>query len=139
MFASFDPWLFEGLAGVARAPGSRGWGALRVAPPGPRDGLAGLTWAAADVDTPLGRAGAAWAAAGGGAPFALRATVPPGARADVVLPFPPGAATVREGGAPVWRGGAFVAGVDGVGAGAAEGGSVVLRVGSGVYEFTVEV
>ncbi len=139
MYGAPGAFYYTSLAGLRRAPGSRSWRALLLAPPTNASGVwADLSAAAAQQDTPMGAVAVAWAL--GGAGYALNATLPPGATATVVVPTlrPAAEALVEEGGEPVWRGGAFVPGVPGVAAGAAsaDGESVVLTVGSGVFSFT---
>ena len=249
MFGSSGAWYFWGLAGLARAPGSRSWASLAFAPPTLASGVtADLSSASASVDTPMGRVASAWRAAastggtvcgsiyeegsltlacdGGGnfssvafasfgtpagdcasglarnascdaaasaavasaacvgrpsctlwanasvfggdpclgvrkslavalrgacanasppAPvFSLSVELPPNAAGTAAVPTPgdPGPAggvVITEGGAPVWRAGAFVRGVPGVtgGAAAADGTAVVFALGSGAYAFEV--
>ena len=70
--------------------------------------------------------------------FRVQATVPVGGVARVRVPMPAGAAVIREGGAVVWKGGAFVPGAaPGVKSGAAlaNGEGVEFSVGSGEYSF----
>jgi hypothetical protein len=74
MFGSGDAWLHRSVAGLARAPGSRSWRALAVAPPVPAAGVvATLDWAATEIDTPMGLVAAGWAAGPGAATAAAAA------------------------------------------------------------------
>ena len=118
MFSSTAEWLVSGLAGIAlrdvmtAMPGAP----YAVAPVLP----AALGAAATAVESARGLVAASWFQTGGALPLFLNVTVPPGAAARVVLPFPrsgAGAApavAVTEGGVPVWAHGAFVPGVVGV-------------------------
>ena len=141
MYGAPGAFYYTSLAGLRRAPGSRSWRALVLAPPGNASGVwTNLSAAAAQQNTPMGIVAVAWAMRGGGGGYTLNATLPPGAAATVVVPTlrPAAEAVVKEGGAPVWQGGAYVPGVPGVAAGTAgaDGESVVLVVGSGVFSFT---
>ena len=60
MYGGFGAWLYRGVGGLDRAPGSRGWSNLRIAPPSPRDTDGFLTTATAEVDTPIGIASVSW-------------------------------------------------------------------------------
>ena len=151
MFGSQSAWYFSDLAGLAQAPGTRGWRALRLAPqvwapnapPAGRSLCAALPGGvAARLDTVRGVAAVSWTCDAGVGFFALNATVPVGSTASVVLPtlgHTPEAVVVREGGAMVFDAGRFVSGVLGVvgaivvdGAG---GPAVEVQVGSGSFEF----
>ena len=139
MYGAPGAFYYSSLAGLRRAPGSRSWRELLLAPPGSASGVwANLTAAAAQQLTPMGAVSVSWELGGGA--YALNASLPPGAAATVLLPTlrPAALAVVEEGGVPVWEGGRFVPGVPGVGAAAAgaDGETVVLSVGSGAYAFT---
>jgi hypothetical protein len=90
----------------------------------------------------MGAVAVAWALGGGGARYALNATLPPGAVATLALPTlrAAGEAVVEEGGARVWAGGGFVPGTPGVVSAAAgeDGQSVVFGLGSGDFAFTTQ-
>ena len=126
MYGGWAAWAFVELGGLRRAGGS--WAALDLRPAF----VPQLTAMAASVDTPMGLVAVAYG------PRALNASVPWGARANVTVPTgAPASATIAEGGAVVWRNGAFVAGAEGVeGARVGEGG-VAFAVGGGSYAFTV--
>ena len=139
MYGAPGAFSYSSLAGLRRAPGSRSWRALLLAPPGSASGVwATLTAASASQSTPMGDVAVAWAVGAGG--YVLNATLPPNAVARVVVPTlrPAAGAVVAEGGATVWAGGQFVPGVPGVlsGAEGADGESVELDVGSGAFSFT---
>eukprot|EP00038_Savillea_parva_P019866 m.29376 g.29376 ORF g.29376 m.29376 type:complete len:1049 (+) comp4590_c0_seq1:93-3239(+) len=59
MFGSTGVWYYTTLAGMKKAPGTRSWNSLIIAPP--RDGLLQiLDWANASIDTPIGTIRSAW-------------------------------------------------------------------------------
>jgi hypothetical protein len=58
MYGGFGSWLFTGVAGLARAPGSRGWQALLFRPAAFVH--AAVTSASASVATPIGLAAISW-------------------------------------------------------------------------------
>ena len=171
MFAGAGAASFSSYAGLARAEGSRSWRSLIVQPPAPAEGV-NLSWAAASIDTPMGLVATAWwaapaedadgsAAAGAGAAglgvgagagarapapsYALNATVPVGARAQILVPsvVPPSSArvTILESGAPVWRNGSFLpaAGLFGGAASSLGVNSVNFSAGSGSFAFVVQL
>jgi hypothetical protein len=77
-----------------------------------------------------------------GAPlYSVQASLPPNAVGTVRVPtlsLEPGTATITEGGAAVWKAGAFVPGTPGITAAAADpsgANAVVFTVGSGSYSF----
>ncbi|WP_228479344.1 family 78 glycoside hydrolase catalytic domain [Microbacterium atlanticum] len=78
-FGSVADWLHRVVAGLA--PAEPGYRRLRIAPQPPR---AGLTSAAARLETPYGEASVSWELADGA--ITVSATVPVGTTADVVLP-----------------------------------------------------
>jgi alpha-L-rhamnosidase len=140
MYGAPGAFYYSSLAGLRRAPGSRSWRALLLAPPGSASGVwANLSAASAEQSTPMGAVALAWAL-GAGPRYALNATLPPNAAARVVMPTlrPAALALIQEGGATVWAAGRFVPGVPGVASGAAgaDGQSVEFDVGSGVYAFS---
>ncbi|MQM27078.1 alpha-L-rhamnosidase [Glycomyces albidus] len=72
-YGAVAEWLYTTAAGLA--PGAPGWTRVRFAPvPG-----GGLTWAAAEIDAPTGRAAIRWEL---GEDFTAELTVPPGAEAE---------------------------------------------------------
>jgi hypothetical protein len=58
MYGGFGRWLYAGLGGVARMPGSRGWASILYAPA--MHDSAMVTSASASIDTPKGLAAIAW-------------------------------------------------------------------------------
>ena len=142
MFAGAGGWVVRTVAGLSRAPGSRSWRQLVLRPARGEAVWAMLRNASASLDTPMGLAAVSWSAGeASGDYYALNATIPCGASATIVVATRGAAAnaTVREGGAVVWQGNAFVPGVAGVsGAEAgADGASVEFATGSGSYAFSV--
>ena len=140
MYGAPGAFYFSSLAGLRRAPGSRSWGALLLAPPGNASGVwANLSAASAEQSTPMGTVALAWTL-GPGLHYALNATLPPNAAARVIVPTlrPAAHAVIAEGGATVWAAGQFVPGVPGVvsGVAGADGESVEFAVGSGAFLFT---
>jgi alpha-L-rhamnosidase len=141
MYGGTGSWYYSTLAGLRRAPGSRSWRDLIIAPPAPGT-LSSLTWVNSSIDTPMGLVRSSWSATQKGR-FTLRAIVPPNAQARIVMPTVNGdgqTAVVSEGesAAVVWKDGGFVAGAcDGIrsASASADGQSVVLTVGSGSYSF----
>lgn len=140
--------LYAMLAGLDTAcnASTGGWQHVRVGPVAAA--AARLGSGSATVQTRFGPAAVAWRAAGAAAPapdagaaFALNATVPAGATADIKITLLRNATTVSEGGAVVWQGGKFspVPGLSGAVAGAEDGYStVVFAAGSGTYAFVAE-
>ncbi|WP_307796991.1 family 78 glycoside hydrolase catalytic domain [Actinomadura barringtoniae] len=120
---SIGEWLYEGVAGLAQAPGSAGYRELVIRPR-----LGELTWARATYESVRGTVATAWTREDGG--FALEVTVPPGATATVHIPAADPAA-VREGGVPA----AEAAGVRILGS---EPGTLRCHVTSGDYRFTAD-
>ena len=143
MYGGSGSWYYSTLAGLQRAPGSRSWRDLVIAPPAPGT-LSNLTWANASIDTPMGLVSSSWSATRHGR-YTLHAIVPPNAQARIVMPTINGVfdaqTTVSEGESEtlVWTGGAFVpgAGTNGIrsASASADGQSVLLTVGSGSYSF----
>lgn len=62
MFGAAGSWYYSTLAGLDRAPNSRSWSDLVIAPPAAADILSQLSYASASIDTPMGLAAAAWEA-----------------------------------------------------------------------------
>jgi hypothetical protein len=64
-------WYYKQLAGLDRAPDSRSWQRLVIAPPGDADTLSQLSFASASIDTTMGLAAASWDVSGGAYPGAV--------------------------------------------------------------------
>jgi len=60
MFGAAGSWYYSTLAGLDRAPHSRAWTDLVIAPPGADDVLAQLSFASASIDSSMGPVAAAW-------------------------------------------------------------------------------
>ena len=58
MYGGFGRWMYAGMAGITRMPGSRGWNHIRFSPA--LHDSASLTAATASVDTPKGVASIEW-------------------------------------------------------------------------------
>jgi len=120
---SIGEWLYQGVAGLAQAPGSTGYRELLIRPR-PGD----LAWARATYTSVRGVVATAWAREDG--VLRLEVSVPPGATAVVHVPTgDPGG--VREGGVPVDG----AEGVEVLGTGP---GTLLCRVTSGDYRFTAD-
>ncbi|QOI99399.1 MAG: family 78 glycoside hydrolase catalytic domain [Phycisphaeraceae bacterium] len=119
---SCGQWLFEGVAGISPDPEHPGFEHFLLRPrlEGP------LNWARASYRSVRGEIVSAWALDGDR--FTLTVRVPANTSATLTLPATPGEA-VTESGVPIDR----AAGVRVV---RHEPGAVVLRLGSGLYEFT---
>lgn len=134
-------WYYSTLAGLRRASGSRSWKELVIVPPAPGT-ISDLTWANASIDTPMGVVGSDWefgTTDDGTQSYNLHATVPPNARARVIMPtlISPASATVLDGGSAVWLQGTFVATTGMSNASISQSGkAVVFEVGGGEYFFT---
>jgi alpha-L-rhamnosidase len=70
--------------------------------------------------------------------LAMDVTVPANATARIVIPAAAASATISEGGTPLWKGGAYRAGVAGITSARAADGGVVVEAGSGRYRFAAE-
>jgi alpha-L-rhamnosidase len=121
---SIGEWLYEGVAGLAQAPGSVGYRDLVIRPR-----LGELTWARATYESVRGTVRTAWTREDG--EFRLEVTVPPGATATVHLPAAD-PARVREGGVPV-------AEADGVRILGGGPGELRCHVTSGDFRFTADL
>ncbi|MBE1530631.1 glycoside hydrolase family 78 protein [Actinomadura algeriensis] len=120
---SVGAWLYEGVAGLAQAPGSTGYRELLIRP---RPG--GLAWARAAYESVRGPVRVGWRRADG--ELRLEVSVPPSATATVHVPTGD-PESVRESGSPV----ADAAGVTVLGTGP---GTLRCRVVSGDYRFTAD-
>lgn len=83
MLGHAEEWFYRSLLGIDQAPGSAGWGRIVIRPA--LD--CGLEWARGSYDSPRGRIAVSWKRHGREA--TVRVTVPPNARATVVLPGRP--------------------------------------------------
>ena len=140
MYGGYGRWLFGQVGGVGRAPGSRGWSSLLFTPPLQAGPASNVSSAAASITTPIGLASIDWASSSQAA-ATVAVAVPANAGAALVLPLPAGAgasASVAESLGPVWAAGKFVPGVPGVLGAALEGDSVIVRLGSGAFSFTIK-
>lgn len=140
MYGSTGSWYYSTLAGLQRAPGSRSWRNLIIAPPAA--GLfSNLTWVNASIETPMGLVGSSWSSASMDT-YRLEATVPTNAVARIIVPVS-SSMTVKEGSTVVWAAGAGanIEAIDGVSAAVAQndGRAVIITVGGGVYCFSVNL
>jgi alpha-L-rhamnosidase len=130
MFGSVGANLYRSFAGIQQAPDSAGFRQLRIAPQSARD----LRWASGSIETVRGTVSSRWSRGDG--MFQLEVVVPVGSEAEVTLPkLNLHSAVVKEGGQPVWQGGAFLKGQPGINGGSETAGAVVLQIGSGRYSF----
>lgn len=130
---SVGAWFYRALGGIDMEPGTQGYRHLRVAPQMVED----LRWASARVDTIRGTVATSWTHADG--KTTLEITIPVGSDAEAVIPEDPqmAAITVLERGRPVWRGGKYVPGNEGVQDVRKAGHLFTVKVGSGHYSFEV--
>ena len=139
MWATIDEFFYNDLAGI-KGPDyygpehiTPGFANVRIAPFVPDD----LNHAGATIKTVRGEIASKWAKTDGG--LALEVSVPANSRAAVSVPKL-GLANVAidEGGADVWKDGAYVAGVAGVESAADAGDAVTFEIGSGSYRFVLK-
>ena len=165
-FGSVGSWLYQALLGVRLGDAASAEFSVPGLPPGapspraPDDGYGfaravvapeivtnpRLPSASGGIWTAAGFVGASWAFAPG-VSLAVNASFPAATtRGEVRTPtsmgpaWLPSAITITEGGAAVWKAGAFVDGAEGVWAGAACGAKldrVCLQTGSGSFSFVV--
>jgi alpha-L-rhamnosidase len=130
MLGAVDAWFYKHLAGIRPDPAAPGWAHVIFRPYVVRD----LTWAEASITTIRGRVRCRWERQR--SDLLVDVEVPPGSRGTLEIPSPAETrATVREGDAVVWRGGALAPGVHGVRSGRREGDRVCIETGSGTYRF----
>jgi len=125
MFGSVSEWLFAWVAGIQPDPAASGFDKIVFRPQPVGD----LTWAKARIRTVRGEVRSEWLL--DGRRFVLDVTVPANTTATVYIPGSDPAA-VREGAGPA-------ASAEGVSFRGLETGSCVYAVGSGRYEFSVDL
>eukprot|EP00939_MAST-03C_sp_MAST-3C-sp1_P000379 g379.t1 len=105
MFGTVGSWMYKSLAGIT--PIEAGYGVIGIAPTG-IGGRNNMTSAYASVGTPLGDVVSSWSIDATSGKYTHLVSVPVGATAQISVPATSSdAAIVREGGAVVWRNGAF--------------------------------
>ncbi|MBD2869233.1 glycoside hydrolase family 78 protein [Paenibacillus arenilitoris] len=125
-YGAIGDWMYGTVAGIQAVEDAPGYKHVRIAPqPGE-----GLSWAEGRLETMYGTLASKWSRIGEGR-MALEVTIPPNATAEIVLPGAADAAAVTESGAKL----SDAAGIAAVSDGAATGGGVAVRVGSGSYRF----
>ncbi|MCC6483486.1 MAG: family 78 glycoside hydrolase catalytic domain [Armatimonadetes bacterium] len=130
-FGFISGWFYSHMAGIVPDWRYPGYERFDVKPYLMGD----LNEAQASVDTARGRVASHWKRDSSG--VTLNVTVPANAQARVWAPkTAPGAATVTEGGRPVWKNSSFNA-VTGVTSAQDAGEWVRLEVGSGSYSFHI--
>jgi len=94
-----------------------------------------LRWAGATVNTIRGPVSSSWTHSDG--KTTLEMTVPVGSEAEAVIPEDPQMVqiAVLESGRPIWQGGMYVPGDEGVQDARKVGHLVTVKVGSGHYSF----
>ena len=138
MEGAIGAWLYSDVAGIAQQPGTSGWSSLLLWPRATTHEL--LPNAAGSYASVAGTVAVEWVVDAAARSFSVKATVPPNVVAEVRLTFPagtaPAALVATEGGAVVFRNGAFVPGAAAGVTGAvllANSSAVAVNVGSGVY------
>jgi alpha-L-rhamnosidase len=132
MFGSVGSWLYKWLVGIT--PLTPGFTRTAIRPAG--IGVRNLTYANASVHSPQGQIRTAWRLDTSTSPptLSISISIPIGSAASVAVPLRH-SGTITEGGAPVFRDGAFVPGVEGVAGATASSSDVHLEVASGQYQF----
>ena len=138
MLAGVGRLFYESVAGIQEPSyyGTRqfgpGYGHFQIKP----YALGDLTRAEASIKTVRGVISSRWKRTKDS--FVLTVEIPVNSTAKVSVPsIGLKNAVVTEGGAVVWKDGAYVKGVAGIDAGAREAGHYTFDVGSGRYKFTV--
>ena len=136
MWATIDEFFYNDLAGIR---GPEYYGSAQMVP-GFRQieirphVVGDLTHARASVRTVQGVIASGWKKDGNA--LTLDVTIPTGARATVSVPtLGLKNVAVAEGGKTVWKNGAYVAGVAGIGGASQSADCVAFDAGSGVYSF----
>ncbi|HEV2494073.1 MAG TPA: family 78 glycoside hydrolase catalytic domain [Terriglobia bacterium] len=130
---SVGAWFYRALGGIDMKPDTEGYRHLRIAPQMVED----LRRASATVHTIRGAVSSAWTHSDG--KTTLEITVPVGSDAEAVIPEDSQMAeiTVLESGRPIWQGGKYVPGDEGVQDVRKAGHLVTVKVGSGHYSFQI--
>jgi alpha-L-rhamnosidase len=133
MFGSVGSWLYKALAGINQAPGSVGFEKIRIAPQMVRD----LRFAAGTTRTIKGEVSSSWSRDERN--VRLEAVIPVGSEAEISLPaFNLQSVVVREGDEVIWDGRGYKEGVAGVRGVEKAQRAILIRVGSGRYDFRLE-
>jgi alpha-L-rhamnosidase len=140
MQGAIGAWLYTDVAGIAQAPGTSGYASLLLWPRATTHER--LPFASGSFESIRGTVAVQWLAAAKA--FALNATVPATAVAEVRLTYPAGtplaSLVAREGASVIFQNGAFVpgaaAGVTGAAVNA-NASALSVMTGSGVYAFTL--
>jgi alpha-L-rhamnosidase len=136
--AGVSRFFYDSIAGIQEPSfyGARefkpGYGHIRIKP----HVLGDLTYADASIKTVRGVISSSWKRTKNS--FVLEVEIPVNSTAKVSVPsIGLKNAVVSEGGAVVWKDGAYVKGVAGIDAGIQEAGYYTFGIGSGRYKFTV--
>ncbi|MCX6994097.1 MAG: family 78 glycoside hydrolase catalytic domain [Kiritimatiellaeota bacterium] len=131
MLGSIEKFFYKNLAGIS--PASPGWKTIAVAPTVVGD----LTWAKASFNSFHGRIAVEWQRKDSG--VTIKVAIPVNTTAIVTVPkLNLSNELITEGDQPVWKSGRFLDGVTGVTKGHETENGVVLTIGSGIYEFTLQ-
>lgn len=124
MLGHIMEWFYTGLAGIRAAEGAVGFREIVLRP----EMVGDVSWAAGDYHSPYGMISSHWKKEG--KTFDWSISIPVNTRAVIYLPAPAGAI--------VTEGGKLLQGRKDVTLLRREGGRMVLRVGSGNYDFRVK-
>jgi len=124
MLGHIMEWFYTGLAGIRAAEGAVGFREIVLRP----EIVGDVTWADGDYHSPYGMISSHWKKEG--KTFDWRISVPVNTRAVIYLPVPAGAVVTEEGRSLEGRKDVVLM--------RREGGRMVLRVGSGNYNFRVK-
>ena len=140
MYGGQQSWYFTALLGLTMPDGveGAGWASIRVAPQVP----SGLAGAALRLETDRGDIAVQWtqrnATAAAAVLFALSVSVPVSVSADICVPLlgelSTDGAQITESRQPLWRDGAYVAGVAGCTGATASADAICFHCGCGRYE-----
>ena len=139
MWATIDEFFYHDLAGI-RGPDyygpavmAAGFKRIRIAPFVPKD----LDAAQGSIRTAYGTVASRWRKTSAG--IELRVEIPANTTAQVGVPkLGRTSVAVTEGGKTLWKNGAYLGRVDGIGAATEDGELVTFAVGSGSYTFEMK-
>jgi len=133
MFGYVGAWFYEALAGISQVPESAGYRHIRIAPQVVRD----LKWASATVRSARGPVSSSWTHSPG--VITIEVTIPVNSDAEIVFPKTDDIRNpqVREGQHVIWEGGRYLAGDTGISGGSETQDSLVFKIGSGHYAFSL--
>ncbi len=132
MMGSVSSWFYKVLAGIRVTPQTSGFDHFELRP----HCVDGLDHVTAEHQTIRGKVESAWRREGGR--LALRVAIPVNCVADVAIPVASPQARIWERGVLIWEAQQPQQTVAGVAFQRAEAAAIAFRVGSGIYEFSVE-